>query len=124
MNSLTPIDLIPFSCEFKAKYEAAERVKTMKKLHENVRAKVEKANEKYKNRRANSFELGDLVSLHLRNERFPGKRKLKLMSRSEDPSKVLENVGDNTYKLKFSGDYGVSSTFNVGDLFPYFEDEE
>lgn len=50
----------------------------MKKLHVNVQAEIEKANEKYekktnKNRWFKSFELGDLIWFHLRKERLPGK---------------------------------------------------
>ncbi|XP_071737836.1 uncharacterized protein [Rutidosis leptorrhynchoides] len=56
-------------------------------------------------------------------ERFPAKRKNKLMPRVEGPFKVLEKVGDNAYKVELPGDIAVSSTFNVSDLMPYLEDD-
>jgi len=46
------------------------------------------------------------------------------MPKSDGPFKVLERVNDNAYKLELLGDMDVSSTFNVGDLTSYLEDEE
>ena len=46
------------------------------------------------------------------------------MPRSDGPFKVLERVGENAYKVDLGDKYGVSSTFNVGDLAHYLEDEE
>ena len=37
---------------------------------------------------------------------------------------MVEKVNDKAYKLDLFGDYGVSSTFNVADLRPYYEDED
>nr|XP_043633160.1 uncharacterized protein LOC122604337 [Erigeron canadensis] len=45
------------------------------------------------------------------------------MPRAERPFKILERFGDNDYKVELSGEMAVSSTFNVGDLRPYLEDE-
>ena len=106
-----------------------ERAKEMKKLHQKIRAKIEKTNEMYKarankDRKAITFKPGDLVWLHLIKERFPLRRKNKLMPRGDDPFKILEKVNDNAYKLELSGDMGVSPTFNVGDFTPYLDDDE
>ena len=76
-----------------------------------------------KNRKQPTFSPGDLVWVNLRKERFSSKRKNKLMPRAEGPFKVLERFGDSTYKVELPGDVSVSSTFNVGDLMPYLEDE-
>ncbi|XP_074283047.1 uncharacterized protein LOC141607595 [Silene latifolia] len=98
----------------------------MIKLHEQVRSN-ESVNEVYK-QKANKtrppriFKEGDLVWVHLRKERFPSKRKNKLMPRAEGPYKVISKYGDNAYKVELPGDYGVHATFNVGDLSPYIED--
>lgn len=128
LNPLSPIDLIPLPCHSRVSFEAEERAKEMKKLHEQVRTQIEKVNELYKqrankNRKKVVFHPGDLVWLHLRKERFPSKRKNKLMPRSEGPFKILERIGDNAYKLDIPGDMSISATFNVGDLSPYLEDE-
>nr|GEV12851.1 hypothetical protein [Tanacetum cinerariifolium] len=78
----------------KASIEAKTKAKEIKRLHEQVKDKIKKANEMYKakenkNRKQPTSSLGDLVA----------------------------------YKVELSGDVSVSSTFNVGDLTPYLEDD-
>jgi len=36
---------------------------------------------------------------------------------------VLERINDNAYKVDLPGAYGLSVTFNVADISPYFEDD-
>jgi len=60
----------------------------------------------------------------MRKERFPSKRKSKIMPRSDGPFEFVEQIGPNAYKVDLHGDYGVSATFNVADLRPYFEEVE
>ena len=128
INSLTIIDLIPPPTDSKVRFKAEKRAKEMKKLHEQIKAHIEKVNEACKmqankNRKGIDYQPGDLVWLHLRKERFPTRRKSKLTARGNGPFKVLAKVGTNAYKLKLPGDMVVSATFNVGDLSPYVEDE-
>ena len=59
----------------------------------------------------------------MRKERFPTKRKSKLMPRTDGPFEILERVNDNAYKVNLLGAYEVSSTFNVANLSPYLEDD-
>ncbi|XP_031253760.1 uncharacterized protein LOC116111757 [Pistacia vera] len=55
---------------------------------------------------------------------FPSKRKSKLAPRAYGPFEVVERVNDNAYKVELPSEYwGVSATFNVGDLSPYLEDD-
>ena len=42
---------------------------------------------------------------------------------ADGPFEVLEKVSDNAYKVDHPKYYGVSCTFNVVDLKPYFEDD-
>ncbi|KAH9704886.1 hypothetical protein KPL70_011644 [Citrus sinensis] len=54
-----------------------------------------------------------------KKERFPERRKSKLLPRGDGPFQVLERINDNAYKLDFPGEYNVSATFNVSDLSPF-----
>jgi len=104
------------------------RAKEMKKLHGQIRAHIEKVNEAYKakankNRKGVEYQPRDPVWLCLRKERFPTRRKSKLMSREDGSFNVLAKVGANTYKLELHADTTVSATFNVDDLNPYVKDD-
>ena len=46
------------------------------------------------------------------------------MPRSDGPFEVFEKIGPNAYKIDLPGDYGVSTTFNMADLSPYYDDNE
>lgn len=107
---------------------AAARVEEIQRIHELVRSKIEKTNASYqaqanKHKKKVVFQPGDLIWIHLRKERFPSKRKNKLMPRVDGPFEVLEKINDNAYKIDFPGDYGVSATFNVADLSAYQADD-
>jgi len=128
LEPLTPLDLSPRAMDTKPHIDAHKRVEEIKNLHEAVRAKIERSNTAYqtqanRHRRKVVFQPGDLVWVHLRKERFPSKRKTKLMPRADGPFEVLERVNDNAYKVDLPGEYEVSATFNVADLSPYLEDD-
>jgi len=94
-----------------------------------VRERIEKFNEQAKlyankKRREAHFQPGDLVWVHLRKERFPTKRKSKLLPRLDGPFEILDKIGPNAYKIDLPKDYRVSATFNVADLSPYYDEDE
>jgi len=62
------------------------------------------------------FEPGDWVWVHMRKERFPEQRRLKLMPRGDGPYQIIERINDNVCKVDLPGEYGVSATFNFSDL--------
>jgi len=128
IEPLSPLALTPRPLESKPSPEASKRVEEIQHLHEQVKLRIEKSNASYqaqanKHKRKVVFQPGDLVWVHLRKERFPSKRKTKLMPRADGPFEILERVNDNAYKVDLPGDYGVSATFNVADLSPYLEDD-
>jgi hypothetical protein len=98
-------------------------------MHETTKLNIEKMNEKYriaasKGRKEVKLEPGDLVWLHLRKEWFPELRKSKLMSRAASPFKILTKINENAYKLELPPEFGVSPSFNISDLLPYFREED
>jgi hypothetical protein len=43
---------------------------------------------------------------------------------ADGPSKILEKINDNAYKLELPLEFGVSLTFNISDLRPYLGEED
>ena len=124
-----PIDLMPLPTSEKLNFDATQHAELMLELHATTKQNIERMNAKYKiagdkGRRQLTFELGDLVWLHFRKERFPEMRKSKLMPRADGPFKVLQRVNENAYKLDLPADFGVSPTFNIADLTPYLGEED
>ena len=62
--------------------------------------------------------------MHLRKDRFSEQRKSKLQPRADGPFKVLRKINDNAYEIDLPSTYGVSSSFNVANLSPFFWVEE
>jgi hypothetical protein len=126
---LAPIDLLSLPLQERSNMDASKRAAYVKKIHEQTKEAIEKKAKYYaewanKRRKKVTFEPGDFVWVHLRKERFPEKRKSKLMPRGDGPFRVLAKINDNAYKIELPDDYGVSTTFNVADLAPYFGPEE
>ena len=46
------------------------------------------------------------------------------MPGSNGPFEVIEKIGPNAYKIDLLGEYGVSTTFNVADLSPYYDEDD
>jgi hypothetical protein len=51
-------------------------------------------------------------------------RKSRLMPRANGPSKIIEKINDNAYKLELPPEFGVSPTFNISDLRLYLGEED
>ena len=120
--------IIPLPSKEIVSVDGVQRAELVKQLHEKARANM-KRKTKYFTKQANKgrkhvvFEPGKWVWLHLRKERFPQKRKSKLMPRGDGPFQVLERIGEYAYKLDLPGEYGVSATFNGSDLTPFDADK-
>ena len=60
----------------------------------------------------------------LRKERFPSRKKSKLMARGDDRYEIVQRVEDNAYKIELSGEMNITAIFNIGDLTHYIKDED
>ncbi|GKE27269.1 hypothetical protein Tco_1442653 [Tanacetum coccineum] len=93
-------------------------------MHAQVRAHIERQNQRYKER-ANTrrkrvvFKEGYLVWIRLGKDRFSIERFGKLQPRADGPFRVLKRINDNAFKINLPGSYNVSATFSVADLSPY-----
>ena len=93
-------------------------------MHKEVRLKIEKNNAKYveqanRRRKYVEFEVGELVWVHLRKDRFPLGKFGKFKPRVDGPFKIIEKIGENAYKLQLPDEYEISPMFNVKDLRAY-----
>lgn len=59
-----------------------------------------------------------MVWVHLQREHFPPRKFFKLQPKVDGPFKVIQQVGDNAYKIDLPNNYSVSTSFNVFDFFP------
>jgi len=55
---------------------------------------------------------------------IPDQAQVKDRAKVICPFEILEKIGPNAYKMNLTSEYGVSATFNVADLRPYFEENE
>ena len=65
------------------------------------------------------FEVGDLVWVHLRKDRFPLGKFGKFKPRVDGPFKIIEKIGENAYKLQLPDEYEISPMFNIKDSRAY-----
>ncbi|XP_071939170.1 uncharacterized protein [Coffea arabica] len=113
-NPLTPLDLTPLPVHERVNLDGKNKAAYVRELHTKVSANIEKRTLQYiqganKGRRKMVFEPGDWVWIHMRKERFPVKRRSKLLPRGDGPFQVLERINDNAYKLELPGEYGGGS---------------
>ena len=104
LQPIGPMELTPHPTIQQFSRDAEVRAKEIKKLHEEVRLKIEKKNAKYveqanRRRKYVEFEVGELVWVHLRKDKIPPGKFGKLKPRVDGPFKIIEKIGENAYKL-------------------------
>jgi len=65
-----------------------------------------------------NFEFGDQLA-HLRKGIFPWGKYNKLKLKQIGPCKILRKFSTNAYEIEMWEDIGISTIFNVENLYPY-----
>ena len=104
----------------------ADRIQAMQ---EEVRQNFEATNAKYKKAddkkwREKIFNVGDLVLVYLKKERFLVSTYNKLKDKKYGPFQITKKINNNAFVVAFSPDMSISSTFNVADLYDYYPLDE
>ncbi|KAL4376366.1 hypothetical protein GQ457_02G026780 [Hibiscus cannabinus] len=125
-NPTTPLDMLPLPFEQVITRDGQSKVEFVTKLHQQVKENLERWTRQYetranKGKKRVTFDVGDWVWVHFRNESFPAQRRSMLLSRGDCPFQIVEKVNDNAYKLDLSREYTMSATFNISDLTPFYD---
>ncbi|KAI0529750.1 hypothetical protein KFK09_002308 [Dendrobium nobile] len=94
-----------------------------------IRRQILKSNLRYKeaadkHKRQRLFNVGDLVMVRLRRERFPPGTYSKLSRRKIGPIPITAKINDNAYSMALPAGCNTSPTFNVADIWPYSPPDE
>ena len=125
-HALNLIPLLELPRVSQAAENMAERIQAMQ---EEVRQKLEVTNAKYKEaadkkRREKIFNVGDLVLVYLRKERFPVGTYNKLKDKKYGLFQITKKINNNAYVVALPPDMNISSTFTVADLYDYHRPNE
>jgi hypothetical protein len=93
----------------------------MKDIHEEVKRRLTLSTESYAafanaKRKDRQFEVGDMVLIRLRPERFSPGSFTKLHARRAGPFRVKKKLGTNAYVIDLPPDFGISPIFNIEDI--------
>ena len=123
------LDLVPL-LELIGVSQAAENMaEHIQAMQEEVRQKLEATNAKYKEvadkkRCEKIFNVGDLVLVYLRKERFPVGTYNKLKDKKYGPFQITKKINDNAYVVALPPNMNISSTFNVANMYDYHSPDE
>ena len=123
------LDLIPLPELLGVSQVVENMANHIQAMQEEVRQKLEATNAKYKEaadkkRREKIFNVGDLVLVYLRKERFPVGTYNKLKDKKYGPFQITKKIKNSAYVGAITPDMSISSTFNVVDLYDYHPPDE
>jgi hypothetical protein len=123
------LDLVQFPKIPRSSIGADHMAERIQAVHEEVKVRLEKSNEKYKanadqHKRRKVFNEGDMVMVYLRKERFPSGTYNKLKNKKYGPYQIIKKINDNAYVVDLPEEMNISPTFNVADLHEYYAPEE
>ncbi|KAG7952365.1 hypothetical protein I3843_12G054600 [Carya illinoinensis] len=125
----TPLDLHSLTLPSRPSEAALDFSSYMKDIHGEVKRLLTLSTEAYSNaantrRKDRQFQVGDMVLIRLKPERFPPGSFNKLHARCAGPFKVVKKLGPNAYVIESPANYGISPIFNIEDLTQFHGSEE
>jgi hypothetical protein len=96
------LDLTHLPLSERVNLDGKKKAEFVKMIDEKARLNNERRTQQYvhqanKRRKKVVFEPGDWVWLHLRKERFPEKRRSKLLPRGDGPFQVVKRINDGPF---------------------------
>jgi hypothetical protein len=125
-NPASVLDLAPLPIPKKVHPKVEEMTTIMQQVHQQVKAKFEATNTRYKtaddqHRKKVTFEVGDLVWVLITKDRRPNGQYSKLRKRKYGPCKILRKINPNAYEVELPAHMAISNTFNVQHLSTYHD---
>ncbi|PKU75011.1 ATP-dependent DNA helicase RecG [Dendrobium catenatum] len=119
-NQIVDVAILPKNAKSAVNKTIAEIQDTLNSVKENL----QNSNDKYKQRsdrrrRFKTFNVGELVMLRMRRERYPQGTYSKLSPRKIGPFAIHSKINDNAYVIDLPSDIHTSATFNVADIYSY-----
>ena len=123
-NPNLPVDLVPLPLMKASSTDAVNYATDLTEIHLQTKARITAYNSKIKeavdtHRQTLTYQVGDMVMVRLRPERYAMEKAHKLHPRAAGPFPVRQVINPNAYDIEIPPEWGISSTFNIGDLVAY-----
>ena len=104
--------------------EALNYANDLTELHNLTKARINAYNSKIKDsvdtrRRSLTYQVGDMVMVRLRPERYAMEKAHKLHPPVVGPFPIRQVINPNAYDVHTPPEWGISSTVNISDLVAY-----
>lgn len=119
-NQLVDIAILPKtpkSSTIQSLSEAQNTIRTVKENLQRSTARYKQAADQHRKHKV--FNVGELVMLRMRRERYSQGTYSKLSPRKIGPFPILHKINDNAYVIDLPPDIHTSSTFNIADMYTY-----
>ena len=123
-NPNLPVDLVSLPWPKAASTEAINYATDLTELHHQAKEWITTYNSKIKGtvdarHRYLEYQVGDMVMIRLRLERYVMEKAHKLHPRAAGPFSIRRVFNPKAYDITIPPDWGISSTFNICDLVAY-----